>query len=105
MRIIRLLAAFASALAIQGCEKAEVDPISTSRAVLITHYGDEVVVRSEVAENGVVCGYASVPGVFDYFAFLIEGDRLVLFSEDPEPFNRCGGAFVVPLIAPTSIID
>lgn len=105
MRIICLLAAFAFALAVQGCEKAEVDPISASRAVLVPYYGDEVVVRSEVADNGVVCGYASVPGVFDDFAFLIEENRLVLFSEDPGPFSRCGEAFVVPLVAPPPVID
>jgi len=97
MKTAGVLAAWAAALAVYGCEKSEIDPNSGPRAVLVSHYGEEVVVQSYVAD-GVVCGYASVPEVFSDFAFLIEGDRLVLFSEDPQSFARCSSDFVAPRI-------
>ena len=104
MKAAGVLAACAAALSVYGCEKFEVDPNSGPRAVLVSHYGEEVVVQSYVADDGVVCGYASVPEVFSDFAFLIEGDRLVLFSEDPQSFARCSAEFVAPRIA-APVID
>ena len=100
MRNAGVLASCATALAVYGCQKSKVDPVAGPRAVLVRYYGEQVVVRSHAADRGIVCGYASVPGVFSDFAFLIEADRLVLFSEDPRPFSRCSADFVSPRIAP-----
>lgn len=89
------------ALTVCGCGKTAAAPETDTQATLARYYGDRVAIRFQVSENEVVCGYAYVPDVLSDFAFLVEDDRLWLFTDHPERFDRCGPAFVAPrLVSP-----
>lgn len=67
------------------------DPVEEVREALARHAEAPVEIQSVSINGEVICGWAAPAG-----PFFFEQGTLILWSDDPTPFSRCGSDFIEP---------